>query len=69
MTGPAPWISTAWGWITPIASLQTSAYGTLAISARGDISGSASTVTPSQRDDPSNTLASNGSIDPSCTEK
>ena len=69
ITGPNPWISTADGWITPVTSPANIAYGTLAIAARGVISGSPPTVIPSHRTDPSNTTESSTVCSPRRTEK
>ena len=69
MTGPKPWMSTLTGWMSPRTSPANIAYGTDAIAARGVISGSAPTVMPSNRIDPSNTTSSSAISSPSCTEK
>jgi len=69
MTGPKPWISMLTGWMSLRTSPANIAYGTEAIGARGVISGSAPTVTPRNRIDPSNTTSSSASSSPSWTEK
>jgi hypothetical protein len=54
--------------MSPLTSRAKNAYGTLCTGERGNNSGSAPMVIPKYRNDPSNTLSPNGSIDPSETE-
>jgi hypothetical protein len=57
------------GWMSPVTSPAIRAYGTLATSSRGVISGSIPTVTPRNLGRPLNSVLGNMDMLPSATEK